>query len=330
MMKITQNILFPFLNRNTCQAILKSRSSIKEMQQLSKPSVQFYSTYTKDALSSCSDKRPDSKDYLHTVNCIPHRTALPNHYDMCAKNDEYFNSEDSALPMNSAVATLLQSHHPNCRSVLDVTCGAGSQFFYLAQRGYDVTGSDINVKMLEVARNKALKLSLGLQNRFHVADMRSVQLGKFDAVISIFNAVGHLTREDFERAMLNVKSNLIKDGIYIFDIYNAEYLRNESNIAKLTIDFIKRKPSGDIIRKVQYSDIDKDGVLASHTTSYEDNPRGQRTVSRSVQTLQVYTAEELVEMLNRSGFNVLEQCGIDRTKFSATETERIFTTAQLK
>ena len=44
----------------------------------------------------------------------------------------------------------------------------------------------------------------------------------------------------------------------------------------------------------------------------------------------MYTAEELAKMLDRCGFNVLEQCGVDREKFSEKETERIFTVAQVK
>ena len=261
---------------------------------------------------------------------IPHKKALPNHYDIHAKNDEYFNNEDSALSMNNLVVTLLQSYRPNCKSILDVTCGAGSQVFYLAKKGYDVTGSDINVKMLEVARNKALRLDPSLYDKFYVGDMCSVNLGKFDAVISIFNAVGHLTKEDFKTAILNVKSNLNKDGVYIFDIYNAGYLRYGNNIAKLTTDLIESKPGGAIARYVQHSDIDNDNILRSYSTSYENSADGQRTVLTTAQTLQVYTAEELVKMLDRCGFNVLEQCGIGRTKFSEIETERIFTIAEMK
>jgi hypothetical protein len=130
--------------------------------------------------------------------------------------------------------------------------------------------------------------------------------------------------------MVNIRFNLNKNGIYIFDIFNADYLRHGNNITKLTIDWIERRGSDLVIRDIQYSDIDKDGILRSYTLSYEEKVKCSRIFSRKEQTLQVYTAEELAKMLDRCGFNVLEQCGVDREKFSEKETERIFTVAQVK
>jgi SAM-dependent methyltransferase len=304
----------------------------------SKKILRYYSTkddYTTSSIKkidlitakSISDEHNDG-GWVVPIN-IPHKKALPNHYDTSAKNYDYFNAKNS-LSMNNLVATLLKSYSPNCKSVLDVTCGTGAQVFDLAQRGYDVIGSDINTKMLEVARDKALKIAPDFHNRFHVADMCSVRLGKFDAVISMFNAVGHITKKDFEHAMVNIRFNLNKNGIYIFDIFNADYLRHGNNITKLTIDWIERRGSDLVIRDIQYSDIDKDGILRSYTLSYEEKVKCSRIFSRKEQTLQVYTAEELAKMLDRCGFNVLEQCGVDREKFSEKETERIFTVAQVK
>ncbi len=256
-----------------------------------------------------------------------HKTALPTHYDTSSDTYDAFN-EAISLDMNNRVAALLKSHAPSCKTILDVTCGTGSQVFSLTKRGYEVTGSDINERMLQVARKKAQESFPGLVSRLHHADMRFVRLGQYDAVISMFNAVGHLTREDFELAMHHIRLSLHTGGIYVFDIFNADYLRAGSNISKLTIDWISQK-NNQIIREIQYSDIDIDGILLSYTLLYKTNPRGRRSVLKSVQTLQVYAAEELADMLSRSGFQVLQQCGVNGEKVSQTDTERIFTTAKL-
>jgi SAM-dependent methyltransferase len=269
-------------------------------------------------------------DDPNVVKPLRHITAAPSHYDEESKNYDIFTEENSdQIQMNSRVASLLNTYSPSCQSILDVTCGTGSQVFSLTQRGYEVTGSDINERMLQVARQKVGERFPALVSRLYNADMRFVKLGRFDAAISMFNAVGHLTKEDFELAMRNIGSNLNKGGVYIFDIYNADYLRHGNNISKLTIDWIKTK-SENTLREIQYSDIDQDGVLASYTIHYQTDPVGHHIISRDAQTLQVYTAEELVDMLHRSGFETMEQCGINGEDFSTVGTERIFTIAKLR
>jgi ubiquinone/menaquinone biosynthesis C-methylase UbiE len=40
---------------------------------------------------------------------------------------------------------------------LDLTCGTGSQVFYLIKRGYKVVGSDFSPALLAIAREKTQK-----------------------------------------------------------------------------------------------------------------------------------------------------------------------------
>lgn len=75
------------------------------------------------------------------------------------------------------------------KTVLDLSCGTGAQAIGLAKYGYKVTGSDLSAGMLAKARKKAR----GLGIKFRQADMTKPQSGKFDAAISMFNAVAHLT-----------------------------------------------------------------------------------------------------------------------------------------
>ena len=290
----------------------------------------------------------------HLVNppLLHGQTTLITHYDESADHYDILNEIGAeSLTMNERVAALLKAHSPSCLTVLDVCCGTGSQLFYLSKGGYTMTGSDINERMLLLAKQKAIESGFcQLVSRLHLADMRTVRLGEFDAVISMFNAVGHLTRTDFELTMRNIGSNLNPGGIFIFDIINVDYLRHGKNISKLTIDWIRRNQH-QTVRKIQYSDIDADGILTSFTVVYKTNlpqspshppsrlhePERQpetdthvhSAVSSNVQTLQVYGAEELVAMLSRAGLRVLQQCGINGEQVSKTRTPRIFTTAKL-
>ena len=255
---------------------------------------------------------------------MKHTSAQASHYDKDAKLYDQFNKENSKI-INEAIEVILKNY--NVQTVLDVTCGTGSQVFYLTKHGYDVIGSDINAKMLQIAKDKVQQENLDV--KFIQADMRTVNVGQFDAVISIFNAVGHLTKADFEIAMQNIYNNLKSNGLYIFDIFNLDYLLHKNNITKLTIDWPITK--GDITaREIQYSTIDTNGTLASYTIIHEQQNDAEPTISKSFQTLQVYSAQQLADILTRTGFKVIEQTNVDGSEFNQLTSERILTIAQKK
>jgi ubiquinone/menaquinone biosynthesis C-methylase UbiE len=251
-----------------------------------------------------------------------HSSAKPSHYNKEAESYDAFNEKNSEQ-INHLIEKILKDH--KVKTVLDLTCGTGSQVFWLAKRGYEIIGADINAKMLNIAKHKAKQEKLPL--KFLKGDMRTIRVGEFDAVITIFNAIGHLTKIDFEEAMRNIHKNLKESGLYIFDIFNLNYLLEENNITKLTIDW--QKVVGDTkVREIQYSTISEEGILASYDTYFEEKGVNKPKISRSSQTLQVYSANQLREMLERNGFQVLDQCGFDGSKIIENTTERIFTIAK--
>lgn len=251
-----------------------------------------------------------------------HQSAKPFHYNKNAEHYDAFNEENSAS-INQTLASIFKRH--SIKTVADFTCGTGSQVFWLTQQGFNVVGCDINAKMLKIACQKAKQKKLKIN--FIQGDVRSNRLGKLDAAITIFNAIGHLTKTDFEIAIKNIHSNLNQGGLYIFDIFNLNYLLQGDNITKLTIDW--QKTSGTAkIRDIQYSTISEDGILASYTIShvqYQDKPD---KISKSFQTLQVYSASQLEDTLMQNSFKVVSLCNPDGSTFSETKSERILVVAQ--
>lgn len=246
-----------------------------------------------------------------------HKSAQASHYDYSAEHYDIYNEENSQTT-NRTVEGILRRHE--IKSVLDLTCGTGSQVFWLSKLGYEVVGADINKNMLDVARKKAAEQ--GLELPFYQGDMRTSSFGEFDAVITIFHAIGHLSVPDFEIALGNIHENLKMGGVYIFDIFNLNYLLDGNNISKLTID--QTQINGRTkCRDIQYSTISEKGVLASFTTSFiQEGSSAPRRLMCS-QTMQVYTAKQLEEMLERNGFESLGPCAIDGGTFSDTGSERV-------
>ncbi len=253
---------------------------------------------------------------------MKHTSALHTHYDKEASTYDLFNEKNSEKT-NQLIEQILSEH--KVKTVLDFTSGTGSQVFYLSSKGFDVVGYDISPTMIAQAQAKAEQASLNLS--FHEGDMRTTQAGEFDAVITIFNSIGHLTKQDFKKTIHNIGKNLKADGLYIFDIFNLDYLLHKDNITKLTIDWLK-KSEDKIRREIQYSTINQEGVLASHDIYYEEKKGEEPTTSYACQTLQVYNRVQLTKLLESSGFKIVEQTNIKRSALSEKESERILTVAQ--
>ena len=92
--------------------------------------------------------------------------------------------------------------------------------------------------------------------------------------------------------------------MYIFDIFNLTYLLKGDNITSLTIDWLKKK-GNTTVREIQYSTISHDGVLSSYDIYLEQKGAREPQVSHAFQTLQVYSAQQLRNILVRNGFRVL-------------------------
>jgi SAM-dependent methyltransferase len=83
------------------------------------------------------------------------------------------------------------------RTVLDATCGIGTQAIGLSQLGYSVTASDISPRLVQRAKQEAAKRELTME--FGVADLRNLSLSyrdPFDLVIACDNSIPHLLSDD--------------------------------------------------------------------------------------------------------------------------------------
>ncbi|HCS39576.1 MAG TPA: class I SAM-dependent methyltransferase [Anaerolineaceae bacterium] len=81
----------------------------------------------------------------------------------------------------------------SAKTLLDASCGIGTQSIGLARLGYEVCASDFSTGEIERAKIEAT--NAGLSVDFRVADMRKVSEvfpGPFDVVISCDNSIPHL------------------------------------------------------------------------------------------------------------------------------------------
>jgi ubiquinone/menaquinone biosynthesis C-methylase UbiE len=104
------------------------------------------------------------------MNKKPENLGLPLEYQQMPEYFDAHNVSEETDAKNAVVERLLKEQ--KVKTVLDMTCGTGSQVFYLHERGYKVKGSDFSPALLEQARRKAKEFDLDID--FIDGDMREL------------------------------------------------------------------------------------------------------------------------------------------------------------
>ena len=152
--------------------------------------------------------KTDIVDYFKD-NTINYYNEFVDFYDLT-----YDNWDDTLKEHGKIVDSILQKYAPNGkarRTVLDCTCGIGTQAIGLALCGgdkYEITGSDISDREIEKAKRESVRL--GADIKLKVADVRSLSdhfSQKFDIIMSFDNAVVHLDDIGLSDALYSIRSN---------------------------------------------------------------------------------------------------------------------------
>jgi len=104
--------------------------------------------------------------------------------------------------------------HKKRKKLLDLGCGAGIHSLNFAKMGFRVTGIDISVEGLKIAKKKAQKRNLKI--RFLLRDILKNKFASesFDIVI-FMNSLHHFYYSGLEKALQEAKRVLKKSGIMI-------------------------------------------------------------------------------------------------------------------
>lgn len=209
-------------------------------------------------------------------------------------------------------------------TVLDFACGTGAQTIPLTKVGYKVTACDINSKMLEMAKRKAKDLQIN----FYQGDIRKSHISSFDAVIAIFNAIGHLSKKDFDIAVKNVSVNLKSKGIFVFDIFNLDFMAKGGFI---THEFIDKAINFNGLKIVRFNKntLNKNvGIIKISQKIYIQKGLDKLKIINEKWDYQIYSLSELTKILNKNKFKLLEVFGGPGIKFEKNKSLSIYIVAQ--
>jgi SAM-dependent methyltransferase len=242
-------------------------------------------------------------------------------YSVQAKYYDVLEENPSVEAFNKVLDKLLKKH--KVKSVFDITCGTGAQAIYLDKNGYNVTASDFSKEMVAIAQKKDPKI------KFKQADMRSANFGKFDAVISIFNAIGHLSKSDFQKAIQNISNNLKTEGLYIFDIFNYGFMKKNF----IPYEFIDTCKEVDGIKYVRFNKNKfdkKKQLMTMNQRTYIQEGLDKPQIFTDSWDMQIYSSEQLKNILEENGFEIIEFLSMDGKKFDKENSLFILTIAKKK
>lgn len=120
-------------------------------------------------------------------------------------------------------------------TVLDCTCGIGTQAIGLALYGYTVHGTDLSPEAVERARQEAV--TFGATLTFGIADVLQLQQqvdGVFDVVLTCDNSLAHfLTDDDLQQALGNMASKIAPDGLFVASLRDYDAILQQKPRAML-------------------------------------------------------------------------------------------------
>jgi len=174
--------------------------------------------------------------------------------------------------------------------VLDIGCSAGLHALEFAKRGFSVTGVDIELSAIELAKKRARDGNK--RAKFHVLDIEKDGLPcaeKFDFIYSIGNVLSHVSKDRIFEVLRKIRACLDKKGTLLFDVLiNAKPFREEIYPKKNELQIIWKRKIDEKTGK-----ISMDGIFLASGTIQHFEVRG-------------YTVEEITGVLTSVGFTNIE------------------------
>jgi SAM-dependent methyltransferase len=199
--------------------------------------------------------------------------------------------------------------------VLELGVGSGRVAFPLAEAGFDVTGIDTSLSMLERARARLAgsRLRKGKLELVE-ADMRSFELGRrFGFVFVAANTFQHLlTTADQQACLRCVAAHLQPGGIFALSVRSPTTIAwDDAGLAvPLLLDWTRTDPAtGDLVMKFVATEPDPVRMVRRLTYVYDRIHDG--SVHRSVFLTELHcpTEAELRLLLQQAGLHVTHVYG---------------------
>ncbi|MDK2866321.1 MAG: glycine/sarcosine N-methyltransferase [Clostridiales bacterium] len=198
--------------------------------------------------------------------------------------------------------------------ILDLACGTGSYSLALAEKGYQVTASDLDDSMIQKLSTKNQLLDFPVEvKQFNMRDVAESVDERYDAIINIGNSIVHLgSFEEVQKCIKGMKRVLNPGGRLLIQIVNYDRVIYHF-VSKLPT--IVNKRAGLTFKRHYTHDFENHRILFNGILEVGDYHSNQLT------TLLPLKCENLVDMLKLAGFkDIAIYGGFDLSPFKALES----------
>lgn len=224
---------------------------------------------------------------------------LPKLYSTFAK---YYDRLESQYRDYELEARWLADLLKDSRSVVDISCGTGNHVTRLSSLcDFDIAAMDASEEMIGVAsRKEHSKRTLFLRGDFlHLPFIN----GSFDAAICMYWSLAGLDEAQVTRLFSEVHSVLSEDGLFIFDVENAEGIKENLLDVPFIDSFFTDEGESKAVIRANLSRKVKDDVV-DWRAYYLIESGGVSELFEDRMKLRFYARNQLECLLAQSGFKV--------------------------
>ena len=226
--------------------------------------------------------------------------------------------------------------------VLDLGCGNGRHSVLLNKAGYKVVGLDISMRLLKLAKAKAV--SIDASAVWVRADMRFMPFcsGAFAAVVSLDSSFGYLHSEPEDLESISEVFRVLREnGVFLIDVFNGERMKNRygrkpgSILRSLLFGLLPNFPQFARLFKwreypsfylLQKRSVTDKGEKLRDLWIFRDKTTRKITVSRHV--VRLYSRGHLQTLLRKAGFQSLNVQGNYEGQEYAKDSSRLIAIAR--
>lgn len=213
---------------------------------------------------------------------------------------------------------LFTSKTEEVRHILELGCGSGLMTEKLLDKGYEVVGTDISEQMLEIAwervchyGNKAILMQQDIRNL-------DFEIYEIDCILSSNDTFNYLTQKmQLEELFSYLYPRLKTGGCLVFDI-SSEY-----KLSTILGDRVYGQSFEDMAYLWENEYNEQSRKLTMRINVFEQGEEGYQRYEE-VQVQKAYPKEEIVELLEKTGYKDIEVYGDFSREQAGDACERWF------